>query len=140
MRHNNPSIEEQLKSKSEELAAITRVLHNLLLEQDELFEEQERQRVDRVSEDNAVPPIVLATSAHCVPTPTATPVRASDTRERRRPLQIGDTIKVTSRYKGRRGTKGTIVGYRGKTQFVIDPTDGSERFYIWKSNVRRVRK
>ncbi len=59
-----------------------------------------------------------------------------------RTLSIGTKVQVTSNHKNRKGTIGTITGYRGTTQYLVTTTssqaeeEAQERFSVWKPNVR----
>ena len=57
-------------------------------------------------------------------------------------LPIGTKVQVTSNHKNRKGTIGTITGYRGTTQYLVTTAsshaeaEAQERFSVWKPNVR----
>lgn len=77
--------------------------------------------------------------------------RSNTTPKRYKPkkkIQLGDTVRVISNHKGRKGVIGTVTGFRGTTQYVITTSSTaaeataeahgnkhSESFAVWKSNV-----
>ena len=68
-------------------------------------------------------------------------------------LKIGDTVRITSKHKGRYGKIGKITGYKGTTQYKVDivltsSTEAEiaarehslkkESISVWKSNVKHI--
>ena len=58
-------------------------------------------------------------------------------RKRKHPIQIGDRVIVTNKYKERQGTVGTVTKLT-RTQAYVDPDGDGEVFRRYKANLKRV--
>ena len=66
-------------------------------------------------------------------------VPTTSTRQRR-PLAIGDYVKVIHTHPTRAGTRGAIIGFT-QSQVHVRQSDGEgETFRIWRNNLRRIRR
>lgn len=58
-------------------------------------------------------------------------------RDRKSPLQVGDRVRITNSYQGRRNTQGTVTKVLN-TQAWVQPDDGDKPFRKFKANLARI--
>lgn len=126
MKTNN---DEKIAKLEDDIDNITRQLQHLIIEQGKLRTElikQRKYREARRSRDQHTAP----SAGEAIPP-----------KKNNKNLQIGDTVEILSRHKNRRGIRARIIGFRGKTQYVVTSSTKAEEeahssFSVWKSNVR----